>query len=50
MSVLDSLPADVPVFADSHVTLLRLLPRFAESRYMAYLLGLPNSRGYIEKP
>jgi type I restriction enzyme S subunit len=43
------LPDGVPVFADTHVTLLRFLPNFAESRYMAYLLGLPSSRDYIEE-
>ena len=49
VSLMESLPYGVAVFADTHVTLLRFLPGLAESRYMAYLLGLPSSRSYIEE-
>jgi len=42
-------PVSVATFVDSHVTLLRVRPDRADARFVAYLLGLPASREYIEE-
>ena len=39
---------EIPCFADGHVTVLRVHHRSADPRFLAYVLGLPASREFIE--
>ena len=40
---------DVPMFVDSHVTLLRVDERQVDPRYLAYVFGLPAFRSFVEE-
>lgn len=48
VALVDQLPPEAPCFADGHVTVLRVHDESADSRFIAYLLGLPASRAFIE--
>lgn len=47
-ALVGSLPDALPVFVDSHVTMLRVDARRADARFVNYSIGLPSSRRYIE--
>lgn len=49
VAFVSQLPADLPVFVDTHVTMLRVDLRRADPRFLAYFLGLPASRAFIEE-
>lgn len=48
VALVTGLPTETECFVDTHVTLLRFDRDHADSRFMAYSLGLPNSRTFIE--